>query len=258
MNDPRRARSFGQVASEYEVFRPGPPVEAVEWILDRPVSTVVDVGAGTGALTRLLVGRVPLVVAIEPDPAMRDQLQAAVGGIDVREGTGEHLPVESATVDVVAASSSWHWVDPEAGLAEAARVLRADGTMAALWTGPDPDGAFMQQALAALSGSQSADTELLATVAGERSPSRTSLEIPDGQPFTTPENVKFRYVLDLTADQLIGLLSTFSWIIMLEEARRAQIFDTARGLLRDVLGLEGDATVAVDFLCDAYRSRCTG
>ena len=219
MDDQRRARSFGSVATDYEAFRPGPPVNAVEWILNRPVSTVVDVGAGTGALSRLLVGRVPNVVAVEPDAAMRDQLRAGVDGIDVRDGTGEHLPVDSGSVDAVAASSSWHWVEPQAGLSEAARVLRADGVMAALWTGPDPDGAFMQQAQAALAGSRTEDSELLATVAGERNPSRLSLEIPAGLPFTPPEHEQFRFVLDLTADRLIGLLSTLSWIILLEEPR---------------------------------------
>jgi trans-aconitate methyltransferase len=66
-----RAASFGAAASHYERYRPGPPVEAVDWILPAHVRTVVDLGAGTGALTRLLVGRADEVVAVEPDDRMR-------------------------------------------------------------------------------------------------------------------------------------------------------------------------------------------
>ncbi len=63
----KRAASFGGVADHYERFRPGPPLEAVEWILPERARTVVDLGAGTGALSRLLVDRVDEVIAVEPD-----------------------------------------------------------------------------------------------------------------------------------------------------------------------------------------------
>jgi SAM-dependent methyltransferase len=257
MDDPQlRARSFGQIAAGYEAFRPGPPAAAIDWILDRPVTTVVDLGAGTGALSRLLVDRVPSVIAVEPDGAMREVLETTVRRADAREGTGEHLPVDDHSVDAIVASSSWHWVDPRAGVDEAARALRSGGILAALWTGPDPEGAFLQQAQAALSR-PGGDNELRATVSGERTPGGTTLEIPDGTSFGPVANEQFRFVLDLTADQLIGLLSTLSWIILLDEARRLEIFETARRLLRDALGIEGTVTAAVDFLCEAYRTNLT-
>ena len=250
-----RARSFGQVAGDYEAFRPGPPLDAVDWILSTPVVSAVDLGAGTGALSRLLVERVPDVIAVEPDAAMRAVLQAGIPGLDVREGTGEQIPVADGSIDAIIASSSWHWVEPEAGLAEAARALVPGGILAALWTGPDPDGVFMQQAQAVLRSTGTADSELRATVSGDRNPARTVLEVADDGVFTPPANEQFRFVLDLTADQLIGLLSTLSWIILLEPERRARLFDTARRLLRDGLGVEGEVTAAVDFVCDAYRSQ---
>src|SRR5579871_5892015 len=102
-----RATSFGQVADAYHEFRPGPPAGAVDWLLPAVADTAVDLGAGTGALSRLLLARVPTVIAVEPDPAMRDRL-GAIEGLDVREGRGEHLPVPDASVDAVVASSSWH------------------------------------------------------------------------------------------------------------------------------------------------------
>ena len=90
---PKRATSFGAIADRYERYRPGPSIAAVEWILPRPVGTVVDLGAGTGALTRLLVGRAAEVVAVEPDDRMRAVLADSVPGVRVVAGRGESIPL---------------------------------------------------------------------------------------------------------------------------------------------------------------------
>ena len=248
-----RSTSFGRVAERYETFRPGPPADAVRWLFPEGVDTVVDLGAGTGALSRLLVGVAREVVAVEPDPEMR-QVLAAVPGIVVLDGRGEAIPVADGVADGVVASSSWHWVDPVAGLTEAARVLRPGGVMAAMWTGPDFDGAFIRQAQAALAQG-GGDQVLRATVAGDLAPETLTLEIPGGLPFGVPEHRRFTWLLPLTADELIGLLGTLSWIIVMEEDDRQRVFDTARRLLRDVLGVEGTVTVDVEFVCEAYRAR---
>lgn len=249
-----RSTSFGRVAERYETFRPGPPTDAVRWLFPEAGGTVVDLGAGTGALSRLLVGVAREVVAVEPDPDMRQVLAAAVPGIVVLDGRGEAIPVADGVADGVVASSSWHWVDPVAGLSEAARVLRPGGLMAVMWTGPDPDGGFMRQAQSALAQG-GGDQVLRGTVAGDFTPEILTLEIPDGLPFRAPEHQRFTWLLPLTADELIGLLGTLSWIIVMEEDDRQRLFDTARRLLRDLLGVEGTVTVDVDFVCEAYRAR---
>ena len=146
-----RAGSFGEVASEYERFRPGPPAGAVTWVVPEHVARIVDLGAGTGALTRLLVGRADEVVAIEPDERMRSVLVASVPGIRAVEGRGESIPLPDACADAVLASSSWHWMDPVPTLHEVGRVLVPGGTLAAtvvrtrsrrsvLRAGPGPPG----------------------------------------------------------------------------------------------------------------------
>ena len=225
----------------------------MHWLFPDTVDTVVDLGAGTGALSRLLTAVAVHVVAVDPDPGMRQVLEATVPGIDVREGTGEALPVADRAADGVVASSSWHWVDPVAGLREAARVLRHGGVMAAIWTGIDPDGSFMRQAQAVLAQGGS-DPTLRGTVSGEFTLQNLTLEIPDGFPFDDPEHRRFYWTLPLTSDQLVGLLGTLSWIILMEQDARERLFETARRLLRDFLGVEGEVTVDVDFVCDAYRS----
>src|SRR3974390_3274028 len=142
----QRAASFGGVASHYERYRPGPSSAAVDWLLPARVGRVVDLGAGTGALTRILVDRADEVVAVEPDDRMRAVLEESVNGARVGKGTGESMPLPDGGVDAVLASSSWHWVDPERALPEVARVLVPGGILGAIWSGPDPEGAFLAQA----------------------------------------------------------------------------------------------------------------
>jgi SAM-dependent methyltransferase len=265
----KRAGSFGQVASHYERYRPGPPAVAADWLLPTPVGTVVDLGAGTGSLTRLLVHRAETVIAVEPDERMRSVLTREIPGVRAVMGRGESMPIPDGSVDAVLASSSWHWMDPVLTLHEVARVLVPGGTLGALWSGPDPDGAFLVQAQAVLAersrsgadgavtaaGGDGGDGELAGLIMGDALRPMSRLEIPPGVPFDQPEHQAFTWNVVLNADDLIGLLGTLSWMITMAEAKRQRVLAEARRLLRELLGVEGETTVDVAFRSDAWRSR---
>ncbi len=262
----KRAASFGGVAAHYERYRPGPPLEAVEWILPERPRTVVDLGAGTGALSRLLVERADLVIAVEPDARMRAVLTETVPGVRAVEGRGESMPLPDASADAVIASSSWHWVDPVPALREVGRVLVPGGVLGALWSGPDRDAAFIAQAQRLLSGASGGDgggasalddqsrVELSAAV-NDPIATTPSLEIPPGVPFHQAEHTVLKWEVALNADELVGLLGTFSWVILMEEDARARLLDAARRALRDMLGVDGDATVDVGYRADVWKAR---
>jgi SAM-dependent methyltransferase len=265
----KRSGTFGAVASNYEKYRPGPPADAVDWILDGSHGRFVDLGAGTGALTRVLVPRAQEVIAVEPDDRMRAVLAEEVPGAVALKGRGESIPVADGWADAVLASSSWHWMDLLPTLAEVARVLVPGGVLGALWSGPDPDGSFLAQARAlieqqsagrasggepATSGSETGDGELASLIMTDADRPNSTLEIPQGVPFDQPRHEVFVWDVALTADDLIGLLSTFSWIIMMSEEVRQGVFAEARRLLREFLGVEGDVTVDVAFRCEAWRT----
>ena len=82
-----------------------------------------------------------------------------------------------------------------------------------------------------------------------------SLEIPSGVPFHPPEHETFTWDVALDADELIGLLGTFSWIITMPEDLRLRVVAEARRLLGELLGVEGEATVDVAFRSEVWRSR---
>ena len=197
-----RAASFGGVAAVYERYRPGPSLAALDWILPAPVGTVVDLGAGTGALTRLLLGRADEVIAVEPDDRMRSILIEEVRGIRAVKGRGEAMPIPDSSVDAVLASSSWHWMEPVPALLEVGRVLVPGGILGALWSGPDPDGPFLAQAQALLAQQPSEDADLI--MGDARRPSST-LEIPAGVPFDQPEHEVFTWDVALNAEGVTHL-----------------------------------------------------
>src|ERR1022692_2331724 len=92
-----RSMSFGAIAGDYDRLRPSPPDAAVDWLLPAHCRVAVDLAAGTGLLTRVLAGKVPQVVAVEPDRRMRAVLLARSPDVRVVEGRGEAIPLPSTT-----------------------------------------------------------------------------------------------------------------------------------------------------------------
>jgi ubiquinone/menaquinone biosynthesis C-methylase UbiE len=95
-----------------------------------PQAHVLDLGAGTGRLTRELVQRVASVVAVEPDDAMRSLIDAGT----VARGSAEAIPLEDRSVDAAFVGEAFHWFDTEPALAELARVLVPGGGLAIVST----------------------------------------------------------------------------------------------------------------------------
>jgi SAM-dependent methyltransferase len=128
-------------AGRYERGRPDYPAAAIAKIVElldlRPGRTVLDLAAGTGKLTRLLVPSGANVVAVEPVPEMRGELERRVRGIAALGGTAERIPLTDGYVDAVTVAQAFHWFDEEAALREIHRVLRPGGGVALVWNARD-------------------------------------------------------------------------------------------------------------------------
>jgi SAM-dependent methyltransferase len=125
------------VAAEYERWRPDYPEEALRWAESelglRPGARVLDVGAGTGKLTRVLVALGFEVVAVEPGGPMLEQLRLAVPRAEAIEAPAESIPLPDENVEAAFAGQAFHWFDREHALPELHRVVRPGGGLALLW-----------------------------------------------------------------------------------------------------------------------------
>jgi len=137
------ARGFTAGVDAYERSRPDYPAAAVNALVARmdlrPERTVLDLGAGTGKLTRLLVPSGATVVAVEPLEAMRARLEAVAPSVTSLSGTAEAIPLPDASVDAVFVAEAFHWFDLDRAPAEIARVLRPGGHLAVLFNQLDTD-----------------------------------------------------------------------------------------------------------------------
>jgi SAM-dependent methyltransferase len=134
-----RARSFDRAAEEYERARPEYPPLLLDVLPLGTDAVVLDVGAGTGKLTRVLAQRYGRVIAVEPLDGMRAILERVVPAAESHAGSAEAIPLPDASVDGVLAGQAFHWFANDRAVAEMARVLRPGGVLALVWNEPDDE-----------------------------------------------------------------------------------------------------------------------
>ncbi|MCI6410507.1 class I SAM-dependent methyltransferase [Schaalia hyovaginalis] len=147
MPEERPDNPFDIAAPKYAAVRPAYPAAALDALLARtegracPPMRAADIGAGTGKMSLLLAERGFDVEAVEPSAPMRAQMRGAIDGaparIRIHEASAEATGLSSQSLDLVVYAQSWHWVDAEAAGAEAARILRPGGILAAVWNQMD-------------------------------------------------------------------------------------------------------------------------
>ena len=233
------AESFGTDAGAYDRARPGYPDALVGRIVaESPGPDVLDVGCGTGTAARQFQAAGCTVLGVEPDARMAAFARGRDLPVDV--ATFEAWDPAGRTFDTVIAAQSWHWVDPVAGAAKAAQVLRPGGLLAIFGHVYEPPIEVAEPFAAAfrrvLPDSPFADL-----------PARRPLEryqaayagiadrIRETESFGEPEHWRFDWDQPYTRDQWLGLLPTTGGLTRLRPDQLAVILDEV-GTAIDGLG----------------------
>jgi SAM-dependent methyltransferase len=219
--------SFGAVADDYDRLRPGPPEAAVDWLLPARCDVAVDLGAGTGLLSRALARKVAEVVAVEPDERMAAVLRSRSPGLRVLLGKGEAIPLPDASADGVFVSSAWQWMDPDGATREIARVLRDQGRFGLIWTSRDREAGWLRE-LDQFRGGGGMAPDGQDRRSGPRG---RDISLPEGSPFGNVETRWFTFTRRMTIDDLVGMLATYSGVITASPPDRAAGLAAARAAL---------------------------
>jgi len=233
------ALAFGRAVDVYERARPGYPAAALDWALPPGARRVADVGAGTGKLTRSLVQRGLDVTAVEPDDAMRTELARRVPAARAVAGRGEALPLPDASMDAVLFAQAWHWVDPDAGSAEAGRVLAPGGRLGLLWNVRDaavPWVTDLGRIMARYGGSPDAPWQPVI-----------------GHPFGPAEHTTIAWAHRLTPDGVVDMVASRSYAITLPDAERGHLLADVRALLAAHPDVAGRGTVEIPYITHCFR-----
>ena len=188
----------------YDRLRPSYPDALMDDLVAVGPTSGLDVGCGTGKVARALIVRSLPVLGVEPDKAM-----AAVArshGVPIELARFETWDPAGRTFDLLTAGHSWHWVDPDVGLMKAASVLRPEGTIALFWNYHAIDAALVE-AFQGVYARYAPNLEVLGrdpTGSPDRDP------FADNDHFAAGERRTYRWWRELSADDWVAMLATFS------------------------------------------------
>ena len=243
---PRRL-TFGAHADAYERARPAWPEEVARWLVPEGADLLVELGAGTGKLTRAVSALGVRVVAVEPDPRMLAVLRGV--GLEGVEGSAEAIPLEDGVADAVVAGSSLHWFELELALPEIHRVLRPGGRFGFGWNHRDD----RHPAIARMGESVYAAQE---RTRGSRWRSRDwPVELTTSGLFRDVEQAQFEHVHELPREALRDHLMSYSGFAALPEEERRRVLGEVAGLLDSDETVSGEGRLRLPFVVTAYRGR---
>jgi SAM-dependent methyltransferase len=196
-----QARSFHRAAEEYERGRPGWPPEVLDRVPVAADATVLDLGAGTGKLTRVLAGHYAKVLALEPLDELRAILAERVPEAEALPGVAEAIPLGDEEVDAAFAAQSFHWFANDVALAEIARVLRPGGVFARLWNETvDP------------SPLPEAYRRRMSDLHDEMRPASIPDDVFESAPFGEAQGASVDHEQVSTRDEVLAFAASVSWI----------------------------------------------
>lgn len=233
------ARGYLQDSERYERVRPGYPAPSVDWLVPAGTQRVADVGAGTGKFTRELVLRCAEVTAVDPSDDMLSVLGQHLPEVRRIQGTAEATELDTGSVDLVTIAQAWHWCDPAAASAEAARILVPGGILALVWNQLDVGVPWVHR---------------LSRIMHAGDVFRPSYRPALGPGFSEPEPKVVAWTQPIRVTDVVELARSRSYYQNASTHVRAKVEANLSWYLHDHLGHAPDAVLQLPYLTYCWRA----
>ncbi len=243
------ARGFETGAEAYERSRPDYPPAALDTIFAAlrltPGDLLLDVGAGTGKLSRRAAGRGARVLAVEPVRGMRRRL-AGIPGVAGLGATAEVLPLRDGSLSAAVAATAFHWFDCPRALRELHRVLRPGGRLALVWNQRDDAVDWVARLTEIVNDAETPGAPRYHTGRWRDA----FLEAPGL--FGPLEEAHFPHVHRLSPNGVVERIASVSFVAAMPEPARGAVLDRVRALLASHPDTGGRSELGLAYVTDLF------
>lgn len=250
---PAAAQGFGRSADTYVRGRPDFPPAALGWLREdlgiTAGRTAVELGAGTGKFTRLLIETGATVIAVEPVAAMLERLVRDLPGVRALRGEAQHIPLPDSCADAVVCAQSFHWFASAESLAEIRRALKPGGMLGLIWNVRDQSVPWVAEL-----------TRIMAPYEGDapRYDHDEWRTVFPAKGFGKLQERTFPHTHAGPPEQVIvERVASVSFIAALDDATRTRVLGQVRKLIDATPALGGRASVAFPYVTHAYSARAS-
>jgi SAM-dependent methyltransferase len=246
---PAAAVGFEAAVERYERGRPSYPEDAVSFLIRAvgidPGRDIVELGAGTGKFTELIVATGARIVAVEPVPGMREALARTCPSVEVVDGTAEQIPLPDASADAVVVAQAFHWFAGEIALPEIHRILRPGGALGLIWNIRDEASDWAERL-----------TEIFDRLTGDGDPRYRDMRWREAFETTDlfgPFHHQVAYhVHQVTRDEFLDRVLSVSYVASAPEAERERVVAEVADLLENDPELHGREQIVMPYRTDVY------